>query len=173
MTNNAERELLPCPWCGNAMGEAHISHGSTFRWRKVNGCCSDGPEVRHDTLAKDQSEADIDSRRRAIEAWNTRAHASGVPDDMVKVGGCKYTHSASVGHVYEIFWLLSYKDKPLCDIDLYMCAASPTPPKSASVPVERLEEMRKLCVRKSTIYGSGAFQELADSLAELIAEYKA
>lgn len=66
-------ELLPCPWCGDDLSEASVSEGSTFRWRKVDGCCTDGPEVRHDTLADDQEEAERNSRQRAIGAWNTRA----------------------------------------------------------------------------------------------------
>lgn len=66
-------ELLPCPWCGQALaGPPTVRETSTFRWRAVNGCCTDGPEVRHDTMADDQAAAELDSRRRAIEAWNTR-----------------------------------------------------------------------------------------------------
>lgn len=69
-----EVELLPCPWCGEAQSVVRVSEGSTFRWRKVDGCCADGPEVRHDTMADDQAAAEADSHRRAIEAWNTRAN---------------------------------------------------------------------------------------------------
>jgi hypothetical protein len=64
--------MLPCPWCGEAV-EPFIQEGSTFRWRSVAGCCTNGPEVRHDTLAADQNAANVDSVRRAIAAWNTRA----------------------------------------------------------------------------------------------------
>ena len=67
------RELLPCPWCGDELTDCTVSEGSTFRWRKVDGCCTDGPEVRHNTMADDQEEAERDSTRRAIEAWNLRA----------------------------------------------------------------------------------------------------
>lgn len=65
-------ELLPCPWCGAPLSKATVIEGSTFRWRVVQGCCADGPEVRHDTMADDQAAAEADSTRRAIEAWNTR-----------------------------------------------------------------------------------------------------
>lgn len=65
-------ELKPCPWCGEKLTSIRVSEGSTFRWRKVDGCCTDGPEVRHNTLADDQVAAEADSTRRAIEAWNTR-----------------------------------------------------------------------------------------------------
>ena len=68
--------LLPCPWCGEELTAVRVSEGSTFRWRKVDGCCTDGPEVRHDTMADDQAAAEIDSTSRAIEAWNTRAHSA-------------------------------------------------------------------------------------------------
>jgi hypothetical protein len=64
--------LDACPWCGQKMERAIVSEGSTFRWRKVDGCCADGPEIRHDTMADDQEAAEVDSRRRAIEAWNDR-----------------------------------------------------------------------------------------------------
>lgn len=64
--------LLPCPWCGCVPPSTSVIEGSTFRWRRVEGCCADGPEVRHDTLAKDQLEAEVDSTARAIAAWNTR-----------------------------------------------------------------------------------------------------
>lgn len=68
--------LLPCPWCGEELTAVRVSEGSTFRWRKVDGCCTDGPEVRHDTMADDQAAAEIDSTSRAIAAWNTRAHSA-------------------------------------------------------------------------------------------------
>lgn len=72
----AKFELLPCPWCGEKLKMISVSEGSTFRWRKIDGCCTDGPEVRHDTLADDQTAAEADSYKRAVEAWNTRAHDS-------------------------------------------------------------------------------------------------
>lgn len=79
MTNQQEvvaDALLPCPWCGCAMDDPLVTEGSTFRWRKVSGCCADGPEVRHDTMAEDQAAAELESRAAAIAAWNTRPLAT-------------------------------------------------------------------------------------------------
>ena len=72
-TSTSEPTLLPCPWCGQAMERPDVRETSTFRWRAVMGCCTSGPEIRHDTMADDQAAAEVDSRVRAIEAWNTRA----------------------------------------------------------------------------------------------------
>lgn len=81
-------ELKPCPWCGEKLTSIRVSEGSTFRWRKVDGCCTDGPEVRHNTLADDQAAAEADSTRRAIEAWNTRhdhsPDAGGMGEDAAR-----------------------------------------------------------------------------------------
>ena len=67
-----------CPWCGNYLSEPlTVIEGSTHRWRCVQGCCTDGPEIRHDTMAKDQEAAEQESRRKAIEAWNQRAEGKG------------------------------------------------------------------------------------------------
>lgn len=68
-----DEKLKPCPWCGGEIATAVVTEGDTFRWRKVSGCCTDGPEVRHDTMAADQAAAEIASREAAIAAWNTRA----------------------------------------------------------------------------------------------------
>lgn len=81
--NTLREALEPCPWCGEPMAHVVVIEGSTFRWRKVQGCCTDGPEVRHDTLAKDQKAAEADSRARAIATWNRRAprlEAAAVPE---------------------------------------------------------------------------------------------
>lgn len=72
-------ELKPCPWCGENLKAVVVSEGTTFRWRKVEGCCADGPEARHDTLTHDQQAAEVESRARAIAAWNRRTPA--VTDD--------------------------------------------------------------------------------------------
>jgi hypothetical protein len=152
MTNNAEREGF----------ESHIKS----EWAKKNYPMGITDFSKHGVTGeylKPMTEA-------AWNIWQARAQASDVPDSIVRVGGCKYTHSASVGHVYELFWLPAYKDKPLCDIDLYMCAASPTPPKSASVPVERLMTLTQY---SGDVFGviNGRWI-LATDLAEIIAEYK-
>lgn len=73
LTKVMQQALEPCPFCGRELDTASVSQGSTFRWRKLDGCCVDGPEVRHDTMAQDQTAAENDSRSRAIKAWNTRA----------------------------------------------------------------------------------------------------
>ena len=64
--------LVPCPFCGDSLTDVYVSEGTTFSWRKVDGCCADGPEVRHDTISDDQEEAERVSRQRAIDAWNHR-----------------------------------------------------------------------------------------------------
>ena len=64
--------MKPCPWCGGEVGPV-VEEGARFRWRRVTGCCADGPEVRHDTMADDQAAAEVESRQRAIDAWNNRA----------------------------------------------------------------------------------------------------
>lgn len=66
-----DETLLPCPFCGGEIA-GDVIEGSTFRWRRVAGCCTDGPEIRHDTLASDQIDAEAQSRAAAIAAWNTR-----------------------------------------------------------------------------------------------------
>lgn len=66
-----DETLKPCPWCGDEVGDDVIV-GSTFRWRMVAGCCTSGPEVRHNTMADDQVAAEVESRAAAIAAWNRR-----------------------------------------------------------------------------------------------------
>ena len=58
-------ELKPCPWCGGTPSGAVI-HGSTFRWRRVEGCCVDGPEVRH-VPTRDTYDAAVDAAREATK----------------------------------------------------------------------------------------------------------
>lgn len=79
MNKNAD-ELLPCPFCGGDVS-SETEVGSTFRWRRVAGCCTPGPEVRQDTTAKDAAAATMDAHNRAIAAWNTRPAAR--PQDGV------------------------------------------------------------------------------------------
>jgi hypothetical protein len=64
-------ELRPCPFCGEPP-VAKVVEGSTFRWRFVLGCCTPGPEVRHNTMADDQEAAERESTADAIAAWNRR-----------------------------------------------------------------------------------------------------
>lgn len=66
-------ELKPCPWCGGRLKEGLVLEGETFRWRRVQGCCTDGPEVRVNTLSDDREEAEREARAQAYAAWNTRA----------------------------------------------------------------------------------------------------
>lgn len=66
-------KLKPCPWCGGVLQEARVVEGDTFRWRKLQGCCTDGPEVHIDTLADDRVGAEERAAQAAIDAWNTRA----------------------------------------------------------------------------------------------------
>lgn len=87
---DATNALLPCPFCGEQLSSVSVSEGSTFRWRKVDGCCTDGPEVRHDTMADDQVAAEAQSRADAIAAWNRRQPTASagmvvVPEDAPQV----------------------------------------------------------------------------------------
>jgi Lar family restriction alleviation protein len=65
-------ELLPCPFCGST--DIVVREGSTFRWRIAicNECDATCGEIRHNTLADDQSQAEINSTKDAIELWNIR-----------------------------------------------------------------------------------------------------
>jgi Lar family restriction alleviation protein len=62
----------PCPFCAET--SVTVEEGTTFRWRIAvcNACGAQGPEVRHDTLAKDRVAAATESNYRAIKAWNVR-----------------------------------------------------------------------------------------------------
>lgn len=64
--------VAPCPFCGEEMNSVTVEQGSTPRWRRVVGCCADGPEIRHDTMNQDQLLAETESSIKAIKAWNTR-----------------------------------------------------------------------------------------------------
>lgn len=112
----ADRELLPCPWCGQPLEDWKVVEGSTFRWRQVDGCCTPGPEVRHHTLAEDQEAAERQSTEDAITAWNTRADAIGrgeavraVDDSMVE----RYCHAVHeyLGGLSEAQWEMDRKDQ--------------------------------------------------------------
>lgn len=84
-----ETKLEPCPFCGGEIPEALVIEGSTFRWRRVAGCCVDGPEVRHDTMADDQEAAELGSKQRAIQAWNSRAPDPRIAELEAEVAGLR------------------------------------------------------------------------------------
>jgi len=109
--------------------------------------------------------------QRGWEAWQARAQASGVPDGWTIVRQDSPIFPVRIQAPNGDDWFPSY-DSAAARLAMALISAAPISPKPASVPVERLEELRKLCVRKSTVYGSGAYQEFADSLSELIAEYR-
>lgn len=104
MTMTNDEALLPCPWCGETMRlPPSVTEGSTFRWRKVDGCCGDGPEVRHDTMAEDQSAAEVESRAAAIAAWNERAPAIAALSaqaDTKQAEPCPWVRQSSEGTAY-------------------------------------------------------------------------
>jgi hypothetical protein len=98
--------------------------------------------------------------REAMDAlsklWQARAQASGVPD-TIAIGNQQSPNREA----YADGWNACREA---------MLASSPTPPKSASVPVERLEAF-------ISQHGGNATHacdenEVLSSLAELIAEYK-
>jgi hypothetical protein len=79
MTNNAERELLPCPFCG---GKAKLDPENPElegdAWTQVhcaNAECSVDPSVECFEDGHKES---------AIRIWNTRAQASGVPVERLE-----------------------------------------------------------------------------------------
>lgn len=141
MTDNAERELLPCPWCG---GGRIVMHG---RCLECKSCGASGPEIPLGGTYMDMQ-----------RLWQARTQASGVPDKKPDV----YANGAHVGNMLEA----SYNDGWNACRDAMLTAAS-TPPKGASVPVERLE--RLLESLKSVPVSQGRIYE---SFEELIVEYK-
>jgi|SRR5579859_663437 len=182
MTNNAERELLPCPFCGHKPivwpnDDEHVFAIYCQNCAAING--------EHST------------ERAAIGAWNTRAQASGVPDGWKLVpekfaiseetwGALQYVFGgpgtgedepylncmAWVGELDEDDGSKTYGIHLSCDecpeegsVTIAEFTA-PTPLKFASVPVDRLEALIK---------HSGERHDYitVDDLAELIAEYKA
>lgn len=69
-----------CPFCGASA--AQVVEGDTFRWRMVQcgACGARGPEVRIDTLADNQGDAERDACAAAVRAWGARAGAGGGAD---------------------------------------------------------------------------------------------
>jgi len=73
-TNNLERLVMPCPFCGGT--DVGVYEGETFRWRyaRCENCGAQSPDVRVQTMGegtKEQWEAVgvID----AMKEWNKRA----------------------------------------------------------------------------------------------------
>ena len=64
--------IKPCPFCGH--DGVTVVEGSTFRWRVAmcERCGAQSGEVRHNTLAEDQAEAENRSTLEAIGIWNER-----------------------------------------------------------------------------------------------------
>jgi Restriction alleviation protein Lar len=167
MTNNAERELLPCPFCG---GGGHIiKPPDTRRHRPQCSKCGAGF-------------GEFDTHMNALNAWNTRAKASGAPDGWVLLpreltagNGAKYALIGEIpchidGIRGSVPWT-SIKDVHKAVVRLFegkeTRPAAPIPPKSGSVPVERLEAL-------VVEWDKHPRQPYAvNDLAELIAEYKA
>ena len=127
MTSNVK--LLPCPWCGEALASVSVSEGSTFRWRKVGGCCADGPEVRHDTMADDQVAAEVESRAKAITAWNTRANVihhtaplqyalDNAARDIKTLREVRDAHIAEI-EALRAWWIRAEGQLAACDSDLH------------------------------------------------------
>jgi hypothetical protein len=159
MTNSAERELLPCQECGMpvAAGEYHPYAACLM----FHGC--HGSEVVRANLSS-----------------VVRAQASGVPDGDYEQFA-QYVERNYNGTV--VFFKPRWHAEKLWRAAKRALFAIPTPPKSASVPVERLEALRE-------VWGSSANERYAiggefcsgeahvyevceEDLAELIAEYKA
>jgi len=138
MTNNAERE---------AFEMARIAyHRETHIWPRISGL------------------------RAAIEAWQARAQASGVPDGKDAVNEIvSFVQTGTVVANGDIGSVLMWLPKDMIGKVVYLYDHTfhyaLTPPKSASVPVERLEALTKY---------AGCFDSCVrtEDLADLIAEYK-
>jgi hypothetical protein len=123
-----------------------------------------------------------------IKAWQARAQASGVPDGWTDrhtrvqrfALSCLITESNYRAHAAGqdkegVFFSIGAVDRYLADAKtaeecLAMLSAAPTPPKSASVPVERLEAL--VVEFQSKSYTFAAYNYCADDLYKLIVEYK-
>jgi hypothetical protein len=160
MTNNAERELLPCPFCGGkakiAPEDPELEGDGYTQVHCANAECSVDPSVECFEDGHKES---------AIRIWNTRAQASGVPDGYVLVPRVPTDAMRKANRTVIGFWV-DWED---------VLAATPTPPKSASVPVERLEALVGSWSLSALTYlddSGDPYNICADQLAELIAEYK-
>ena len=64
-------QIKPCPWCGGTSVSV-VEKEFRYRMAVCDECDAHAPDVRHDTLAKDQQKAERESSAKAIDAWNTR-----------------------------------------------------------------------------------------------------
>ncbi len=203
MTNNAERELLPCPFCG---GNARSIPVRNENWEVQ--CMKCGAHTRVCIY-----------EQLAASAWQARAQASGVPDDK-SMHGLQPIETAPEESVIVVAWIdedgcTQYEFEWLQDgswhehnerYDHYLsCAPRDIPctgpsenapythwlplpilhasdskevpaKESASVPVERLEALQNMfeTMAPHLIQSQEAcYQYAAMQIAELIAEYKA
>lgn len=169
MTNNAERELLPCPFCG---GRAEIieQEDSDGRFAAV-GCWECGAGSRQHYFLGD------DARDHVAGAWNKRAQALGVPDgvhgipEIEAMIRCLTQRGQSYQQLDKVSVEAAAMLRAISRQSASVRPAVPTPPKSSSVLVERLEAF-------ISQHGGDATHacdeyELLSSLKELIAEYKA
>ena len=148
MTNNAERELFPCPFCGSR-AEIIEQEDSDGRFAAV-GCWECGAGSRQHYFIGD------DARDHVASAWNKRAQASGVPVINIR---CETVSDGVKGSTYLNVIGVEQED------DSSFTVVTDHWPKSASVPVERLDALQR--------YTGGIQVYVLDSeLAELIAEYK-
>jgi hypothetical protein len=176
MTNNAERELLPCPFCGS---KANADYFIPLESIEVVYCTNDKCVLHNADIGIDRN------------AWQARAQASGVPDESTKprffmshgtihdrVTGRHVTCEPDAQNLGDCNGtgedvILKNPDGITATLKLLNelhRAATPTPLKPASVPVERLEAF----ISK---HGGNATHacdenEVLASLTKLIAEHK-
>jgi hypothetical protein len=131
----------------------------------------------------------IEAMHTLSKLWQARAQASGVPDGWVLLpreltaeNGAKYALIGEIpchidGMRGSVPWA-SIKEVHKAVVRLFggkePSPAAPTPPKSASVPVEKLEAaLAQAKVLNTESFAEVSYRYLRDTLAELIAEYKA
>ena len=152
MTNNAEHEAFE-KWIQTTNG-----------WK----ACKQRGKPMHLRQNMDGSYNDFRVNDRWF-AWKARAQASSVPDGW-KLVPEKMTLEMFRAWKKAIRAREQDQDIGMNDVYIAMLAAAPTPPKSASVPVERLEAFISQHGADAT-HACDEYEVLA-SLKELIAEYK-
>ena len=191
MTNNAERELLPCPFCGS---KANADYFIPLESIEVVYCTNDKCVLHNADIGIDRN------------AWQARAQASGVPEGWKPVpvepndlmlntflsgygarGGrfnAMHLRDRARRGYREMLAIapIPPKSASVPDALVFDASADWVNPKSASVPVERLEALRR---QKCTVWDgeSGAIDQWEDDIdgdwvdwddiVKLIAEYKA